>query len=110
MADENHVWTEVVDNSVEGHTKTATLWFKKKKLWTHGRHDNTSQLHNELHQLDDRFATTMDNKDKTIEGHTRKIYVRPNGQIILNGLSTHPSMDDMATIVNAILAVREYIP
>jgi hypothetical protein len=104
------VWTETTGHSLEGHIKTATLWFKNKKLWEHGCHDNTSKLGNALHELDDRFTITMVDKGHSREGHTRKIFVQSDGTMLLDGLSTHPSMDDVATIVNAILAVREYIP
>ncbi|KAJ5632026.1 hypothetical protein N7490_008365 [Penicillium lividum] len=104
------VRTETKDHSLEGHTKTATLWFKNKKLWEYGCHPNTYELGNALHELEDRFTITMVEKEHLKEGHTGKIFVQSNGTTLLNGLSTHASMDEVATIVNAILAVRDYIP
>ncbi|KAJ5666710.1 hypothetical protein N7462_011119 [Penicillium macrosclerotiorum] len=81
-----------------------------KKLWGHGCQPNTSELGTACHELDDRFTRTMADEGHSPEGHTRRIFVKSNGTTIFNGLFTHPSMDDVATIVNAILAVRQYIP
>jgi hypothetical protein len=47
----------------------------------------------------------MARKEHSVEGHTRKISVRANGQNLLEGLSCHDNMDDLPGIINTIWAI-----
>ncbi|KAJ9192971.1 hypothetical protein DTO166G4_5104 [Paecilomyces variotii] len=101
----NAVWTEDKDHSVEGHTLTGSLYYNDTLIWgPRGCHPNTRELGDALHDLDNGFYMKFQNKDKSIEGHTRVIIVKAKGDVILDRLSTHPSMDDLAIAVKGVLA------
>ncbi|KAJ9203779.1 hypothetical protein DTO164E3_2133 [Paecilomyces variotii] len=101
----NTVWTENKDHSVEGHTLTGALYYNDTLIWgPRGCHGNTRRLGDALHDLDRGFYMKFDDKEKSIEGHTRYISVKAKGNVILDKLSTHPSMDELATVVKGVLA------
>ena len=103
----NHVWIETTGHSVEGHTNTAALYFNNNLLWgPKSCHDNAVDLQAALRQADPRLELRLARKDKTVEGHTRKISVRANGQNVLEGLSVHDNMDDLPGIINAVWIVN----
>ncbi|KAI1920649.1 hypothetical protein LOZ58_004589 [Ophidiomyces ophidiicola] len=95
------VWTEHKEHSIEGHTLTGTLKFKGEVIWgPHGCHENTMRLGTALNNADWRFAMTFESKEKSVEGHDRYINVKDkNGAAVLNQLSTHVSLDDLARAV-----------
>lgn len=104
MLTKGDVWDEPKDHSTEGHIFTCVLTFRNKTIWGPATcHDNTVALRNALHYADRRFDIIFTKKDRTLEGHTRYISVKSNGETILDRLSTHPNMDDMITAINTAL-------
>ncbi|GAB1196523.1 hypothetical protein APSETT444_005795 [Aspergillus pseudonomiae] len=95
------VWTEHKSHSVEGHTLIGELKYKGQTIWgPRACHPNTTQLGKALTDADWRFAMTFEHRDKSVEGHVRKISVKDwNGNLLLDGLSTHDSMDSLARAV-----------
>ncbi|KAH8692135.1 hypothetical protein BGW36DRAFT_42393 [Talaromyces proteolyticus] len=95
------VWTEHKEHSVDGHKLTGTLKFKGQTIWgPHGCHENTMRLAEALTEADWRLAMTFETKELSVEGHVRYISVKDgNGQLLLDKLSTHDSMDDLARAV-----------
>ena len=77
MASERlRIWLEDKPHSVEGHIYEATLTFNDTIIWGPKTcHDNTVTLREKIHEADNRFDITFTKKDKTIEGHTKYIYV-----------------------------------
>ncbi|KAE8381546.1 hypothetical protein BDV26DRAFT_289396 [Aspergillus bertholletiae] len=100
------VWTEHKEHTVEGHTLTGTLNFMGQPIWgPRGCHDNTVRLGAALQQADWRFAMTFVPKEHSVEGHVRYISVKDyDGNVILDKLSTHDSMDALAGAVMQAVA------
>lgn len=109
MASERlRIWLEDKPHSVEGHIYEATLTFNDTIIWGPKTcHDNTVTLREKIHEADNRFDITFTKKDKTIEGHTKYIYVRSNGEDLLSGYSTH---DNMAGLIDAIKVAQAINP
>lgn len=49
----------------------------------------------------------FEGKERSVEGHTKLISVESGGSVILDRLSTHSSMEELVTAVNAILNGEE---
>ncbi|KAJ6070612.1 hypothetical protein N7467_011931 [Penicillium canescens] len=101
----NAVWTEKRGNTVEGHTLTGALYFNNDLIWgPRGCHVNTRRLGDALHDLDCGFYMKFEGMTKSIEGHTRFISVKARGDVILDKMDTHDSMDELAAVVKGVLA------
>lgn len=106
MSNKLHVWLDEKPHTVEGHTKNCTLFFKDKPVWgPKSCHDNTTRLKHAIEKADDRFALTIEDKTKSVEGHIRSISVKSHGEIILDKLSTHDNMEGLIATIETIQAV-----
>ena len=113
MPGEYRCWTESTGHSVEGHTNTATLYFKNQAtpLWgPQGCHDNTVDIQTALRKADPRFELRLQRKAHTVEGHTLTFNIRANGVDLLRNLSCHDNMDSLATVINTIWSVDPPTP
>ncbi|KAI6354344.1 hypothetical protein MCOR25_008667 [Pyricularia grisea] len=102
------VWLNEKSKTVEGHTNTATLYFKGEKIvGPFSCHDNTVDIQTALRQVDDRMELRLARKDKTVEGHTRAFNIKHNGKEILSNHSCH---DNMESLVNSINTIWKIMP
>ncbi|PYI25432.1 hypothetical protein BP00DRAFT_499496 [Aspergillus indologenus CBS 114.80] len=104
MIEQLDVWLDDKEHSVEGHIFNCTLTFRNKVIWGPiSCHDNTVALRNAIHQADRRFDMSFTNKGHTVEGHTRYISVKSNGEVLLDRLPTHDNMAGLLSAINAAL-------
>lgn len=79
--------------------------FKDRQVWGPvSCYDNAEQLRDAIRKAVVRFALTVESKSKSIEGHTRYISVKSHGIVLLDKLSTHDNMEELAIAIEAILA------
>ncbi|CAI6091766.1 unnamed protein product [Clonostachys chloroleuca] len=92
--------------TVEGHTMTGTVYFENKKIWgPKSCHDNSVDIQRAFKRADPRFEMALERKPHSVEGHTRALTIKSNGNTILNGHSVHDNMDDMVATIKGILLV-----
>lgn len=108
MTYEFNIWLDPKNHSVEGHTRTCTLYFKDKVIWgPRSCHPNTDRLKDAIEQADCRFRLDIHTKDHSVEGHIKYISVEHEGKVLLDKMSTHDNMEGLVTAINAVLAVAD---
>ncbi|KAK6951100.1 hypothetical protein Daesc_007630 [Daldinia eschscholtzii] len=110
---DTRAWLDPKPHSVEGHTKRCVLFFEDGLIWgpTHC-HPNTVQLKEALEAADSRFEMYINDRPKSIEGHTAYISVSAGGKVYLDQLPTHDNMSGLCEVnfvLSSILRVDHFV-
>ncbi|KAI1483095.1 hypothetical protein F4774DRAFT_210332 [Daldinia eschscholtzii] len=98
---DTRAWLDPKPHSVEGHTKRCVLFFEDGLIWGPAHcHPNTVQLKEALEAADSRFEMYINDRPKSIEGHTAYISVSAGGKVYLDQLPTHDNMSGLCKAVH----------
>ncbi|KAI2606578.1 hypothetical protein GGR54DRAFT_438143 [Hypoxylon sp. NC1633] len=103
MSNQLEIIVDPKEKTIEGHTRKGYLFFKGDKIWEDHCHDNTIELARAIQTADYRFALTLEDKPKSVEGHIASITVKRGNETILNKLNTHDNMTKLRDAVNRAL-------